>query len=1231
MSSPSLHTLLPYIIPSDTPQHEAVDNLANALAQEGVKNIAITGAYGSGKSSVISTLISEHRVDNDSSFDKGNDNLIKIGKETKLKWCRISLATIEALDDIETSANKEEAKNDGKSQLDKKDEEKLNKRIEYSLLQQLLYKEGHKDLPKSRFKKIPFISKSDAGRLTIGVVAFIICWLIVFEPKAFRVDSLYSFFENNFGICNFIADILASLYLVLCCCYIVYQFIRRYTSLSIKKISVPNADIDIDGDKSVFNDYLEEIIYFFQETEYNVVFIEDLDRFDSTHLFLKLRELNNLLNSSHMLKGDIRFVYAIKDDMFVDSGRTKFFDEIIPVIPIINPSNAADKLKEKLSVFRLDDKIPTEDLKDMAYFIKDMRLLTNIANEFHSYYDMLEVEKNHLNPTKLMGMMIYKNLYPRDFGRLPNREGILYKFFDKRNGLKDQFIKYTKNKIIKKRREELGNIKQIRQETAQHNEVELRKLYLLEIYRFLNIQLNNSIQIDGSYRNFNEIVNDKDLFDKLTDNGKKIYYGNSDYWNNHYFTNNFSKVEQSVDSNFSYKERAKAVSFDSEIINEELHNIDIIELHINIMRLSELLSKYPEVLDDEEYKKLNIPYMIQFFVVRGYLDEDYYDYISYFYNGITSDNDHDVLMKLKANQEVPYDQLIDNVKGLMQVLPKELLSTDACFINAIYDFILQNSIHYKEECDLLLDHLKESDHAVEFLEQYLKKGESYGIAFNFYVNDNINLSWEEFINIKDDESNDMIREWFKAVDLDKPFNVKINNWIKDNYQFFKQDFVYIGQQRTFNIINGVKFASLADGNSALLDYVCDNDLYEFNTNNLVILAGQYNKRQTVTVDNLNLTRILNCENNNFKQNIKEHISKAIDCFSQTAKDEDESSLLLIINNDSIPSQVKRNYIHSQVNSIDSLEDINNKEDKQIALEEEIVFPSWENILDYINTVNPDGDEILAGYISDNTLPLGAFGSAIAFNSNNILLNVILNSSIIKSDDNYKKIVNAFIGATFDKGISSDLDNHKLTILISNSIIPYRSDYTDLLRRKGDYVFGFYLEHYWTEYKNDINTNDFSVGTTLYLLNSLILSINDKELIAKNVHIDIIASNEDVATELSKLLSTNYVALPIQVLNLIIKNSTVNKYQLETANSAIQYTINRDIEEEKKLDIISSIVNSIGGHYVELLDTSKNPVFSDNIDNIKLLQQLQSCGIISSFHKDKNGLYHAYHRHEQKKQ
>ena len=686
MSSPSFHTLLPHIIPSDTPQHEAVDNLANALAQDGVKNIAITGAYGSGKSSVISTLIAEHRVDNDSSSDKGNDNLIKIGKETKLKWCGISLATIEALDDIETSANKDEAKNDGKSQLDKKDEEKLNKRIEYSLLQQLLYKEGHKDLPKSRFKKIPFISKSDAGRLTIGVVAFIICWLIVFEPKAFRVDSLYSFFENNFGIGNFIADILASLYLVLCCCYIVYQFIRRYTSLSIKKISVPNADIDIDGDKSVFNDYLEEIIYFFQETEYNVVFIEDLDRFDSTHLFLKLRELNNLLNSSHMLKGDIRFVYAIKDDMFVDSGRTKFFDEIIPVIPIINPSNAADKLKEKLSVFRLDDKIPTEDLKDMAYFIKDMRLLTNIANEFHSYYDMLDVEKNHLNPTKLMGMMIYKNLYPRDFGRLPNREGILYNLLSRKT--KEKLLVYVREKVLNERKQHIESIKNAEEKTQLHNLYELRKLYLFELFQSCRGS-NHEFFIGDKKYTIDAIAKDKNLFYQIQ-NSHHLQYSYYECYHGERTDSinyDFNEFEKEVDHTYSFKERENAILFDDKELEKERQHINIEEHKLNNINISTILVQFPDVLNSPEFKELNVPYMIAFFVRRGYLDENYYDYISYFYNGITSDKDHDTLMRIKARFFVPFNQDIDNVKGFLKELPMNLLSTDFCLLNQIYDYI----------------------------------------------------------------------------------------------------------------------------------------------------------------------------------------------------------------------------------------------------------------------------------------------------------------------------------------------------------------------------------------------------------------------------------------------------------------------------------------------------------------------------------------------------------------
>ena len=61
VSTPELHPLLPTIIQKQTPQHKAVEALAKALENGDIHNIAITGTYGSGKSSVIETYINENK------------------------------------------------------------------------------------------------------------------------------------------------------------------------------------------------------------------------------------------------------------------------------------------------------------------------------------------------------------------------------------------------------------------------------------------------------------------------------------------------------------------------------------------------------------------------------------------------------------------------------------------------------------------------------------------------------------------------------------------------------------------------------------------------------------------------------------------------------------------------------------------------------------------------------------------------------------------------------------------------------------------------------------------------------------------------------------------------------------------------------------------------------------------------------------------------------------------
>ena len=103
---------------NDKKQYRSVLNLARKLEEEDILNIALTGPYGSGKSSILRSL------------KKGYP---------KYKYLSISLATLKSPLD------------DKKNEIDI---DTMNNRIEYSILQQLIYKEKQETLYNSRLKRI---------------------------------------------------------------------------------------------------------------------------------------------------------------------------------------------------------------------------------------------------------------------------------------------------------------------------------------------------------------------------------------------------------------------------------------------------------------------------------------------------------------------------------------------------------------------------------------------------------------------------------------------------------------------------------------------------------------------------------------------------------------------------------------------------------------------------------------------------------------------------------------------------------------------------------------------------------------------------------------------------------------------------------------------------------------------------------------------------------------------
>ncbi|WP_257977355.1 YobI family P-loop NTPase, partial [Vibrio parahaemolyticus] len=100
----------------------------------------------------------------------------------------------------------------------------------------------------------------------------------------------------------------------------------------------------------------------------------------------------------------------------MNTERTKFFEFIIPVIPIINTSNSIDMVLKQGERLALDEGLDHQFLREVSRYLNDLRLIQNIFNEYSIYSANLETDgENYLDANKLLAVLIYKNVYPRDF------------------------------------------------------------------------------------------------------------------------------------------------------------------------------------------------------------------------------------------------------------------------------------------------------------------------------------------------------------------------------------------------------------------------------------------------------------------------------------------------------------------------------------------------------------------------------------------------------------------------------------------------------------------------------------------------------------------------------------------------------------------------------------------------------------------------------------------------
>ena len=1189
-------TLMPATIDENEPQYFPVKEIGEKLrTDQKIRNIALTGPYGSGKSSVLRTLQTQY---------------------PEFKYLQISLATLEAYDSVkyqEEQSNKKQVQqadsvnsDADKAQSKRKDVEKQNRLIEYSILQQLIYREKYETLPNSRLKRIFHFEKKILCHWTCGVFFFFIAALIAFEPHWLRVDAMYRIFDWG-PTANTIFDVISVAYMLICIFICIRKALQSYCGYHLSKINLKDGEIELkaqEKETSIFNRHLDEIIYFFQSTEYNVVIIEDLDRFNTADIYLKLRELNQLINDSKEIERHIVFIYAVKDDVFKDTQRAKFFDYISTVIPFINPSNSKDKLKEELRIRGYED-ITDDDLEEIAFFINDMRPLRNIANEYQQYRNRLcSMAQTPLNPTKLLGMIVYKNYYPRDFARLHNREGKVYQCINS----KKEFVAYAQQELETRKLSLENKIK----EYSQYTHLSKKDLRVKSLYYIITQmqELPVSISVENKYQSLTSIIQNEKLFEQIVTNNTINYSYNSRHWGLQY--SSFDIIRSGLDIDSLYWIPKKIIEELPKKIAQEQKDIQKEELRIKSMRLTQLFSAY-DMEKCKAFTEIELEPLMNVFLRRGYLDEDYYDYISYFYKNISiTQNDRDLLLSMKQAIKKDYQANIDKVENFANQIPLYVFDNDAVLNNVLVDFLISHSTrkNLNEKYELLMKRIEREDAPLEFIAQYYQNGRQIQHLFNRFISWNIASSWAAIIgHEKLDEKEILIEGWLRFCDPAKLLTEQ-REWLNENYIFLTEHLGKIGLNQLKHLSQQQLYHTLNTNSLELLDFVIDNSLYSINRENLCLITNYLNKVDNVNTDNLNLTRIRRTGKEAFYSYIEANLATCLQQFSHEVHDEDEESLLLILNNETIAEDDKKEYLNGQQNRIHDINKVMDRA-KETAIELFLIAPTWENVATYFTF---SGQNLsLKPYIEYYDTELGRTICPDTISVKERLFDEYIVSCVL-SENSFKKILHSFDNTIVDSNSIFNLDSQRLGILIDAGKVQYTEENTAAISSSFNAEdMAKYLEHHKTEYLQDIENIEYTTDLALCLLKSTVFSLYDKAQIIPIFNLKIIEASSALATEICTILTKTRIDLAENILTTVIGMSDNISDRVIVATHTIK-------NNPDNSDLVETLLNQLPSPYNEISEHDrKRPAFEKTDYNIGLLAILNSIGYISSYSETENGL------------
>lgn len=1166
-----------------------------ALKNDDVKNIALTGPYGSGKSSVIRSYLQHH---------------------PSTRAINISLATFN---------------------WEKKDYKEFKDEVEIGILKQLFYKIDSKKIPQSRYRKLRKVDLRNYFFTCIFMLGMSLVVLGFFFPA--NMQTVLEWIANCGRAYNLSERITFSfLGVILTMAMLIIAIVCKWvtTRFQIKEINIADkATVSGEQDEaSVFDKNMDEIVYFFEETLYDTVFIEDLDRFDSSEIFIKLRELNAILNNYDLIKRRIVFVYAIKDDMFKNEERTKFFDFIIPVIPITNSTNSGEKLREKLK-FKTDEKgvykstiynISNSYVTLISPFIKDMRVLTSICNEFAVYKNTLKSLR--LNDEKMFSLMIFKNLFPTEFAELEQDEGIVKEAFS------------DKKKFIAKKIGELKEINEQKKHILENVDQDVLKDIRELKAAFLNHLTGNEgmfsyCNIKGNSYDFLTIM--KDDFDLSIFNNKVqatiYYFYNTSGSRNSRTINNLREEIQ----NNCLLERWESLQYAEEerkeALRKEIENNEEKIMNLRSYSIMTLLDKYgTENILSENVRANKI---LVFMLKRGFINENYADYINYFHPNSITEGEMNYIRGIRMEEPVgDFTYPIKNVERVCEKIEDYEFKQVEALNYDVADYLFTERLTDNKCKNFFVGLTRGTDKELEFINCYVERNKNCEIFIktlcSYYPgfwcdisNNNVFTEDSKFKYVA------LILSYAEETDI-----VKINNFseygnIKD---FIEQNEYALGKisevpaNKLCNIIDllDLYFVNINIDNvdSGVLEHIFSKKKYELNVEMICRFCEYKFPEKVQALKTANYTTL--CEiaygpvmeyvHDNFANYVTEFI---LEQENNTCEDvnavEDILERLYVEAPDICKCVLDKQTVRWEV-----IEDCCRTGDvaeglaeRQViwnhVLKNRMVKAVWANFISYYKCYGmTDGlltwlDEEIDMLIQDNNIP------------SKIVEEIIISDISL---DAFTKIIQTYKIEEFENGLK-DFTPEQTGIMIRQKCIPFKPELLDEVQDKASEFATEYIQNNRIEFVDDLENCNLTVDVVTSLIRNNEYNDSQKLIILQKITEDEVNLSLAMAIrELEFTVPKEYVEVAWGILD------EENRYQL-LLNHLNVYT----------LDEISEKLSLLAPEYQKFADRTKKHKEYLNADelgyNESLLNKLFIKDYLTSVEEEEYDIYNMRTRQKEK--